>query len=163
MPPSGTTETVSRRRKLLYGAIVAILVYGAMEIGAATTFFLLTSRPFSFSEIHQRREALLENAGSSPGSPSIGGEAEVIHPYLGYVMNPEVNSPRLLSELRLPISDFGFIDDTLPIQKKRDDTVIIGVFGGPWPTGSPSWGSAPCSPSWSSPQRSPGSESRWSG
>ncbi len=55
---------------------------------------------------------------------------EVLHPYLGFVYNPEQNTPELTKYHGVPISSQGFIDDNEPLFSKKKDRVIIGVFGG---------------------------------
>jgi len=44
----------------------------------------------------------------------------IIHPYQGFVYNPE----------NLEITNFGFLDAKTPIQKKSEDKIIIGILGG---------------------------------
>ncbi|MFH1062844.1 MAG: hypothetical protein V1747_08210 [Candidatus Omnitrophota bacterium] len=44
----------------------------------------------------------------------------IIHPYLGFIYNPQ----------ELEITKFGFLDTKIPIQKKSDNKIIIGIFGG---------------------------------
>jgi len=58
---------------------------------------------------------------------------EVVHPYLGYVYDPESTSSfegLCQFESNIPISSFGFIDETGPIHAKSNDKVILGIFGG---------------------------------
>ena len=51
----------------------------------------------------------------------------VIHPFLGYVHNPDaVNANHKLG----PASDYGFLDGKNPIFEHRDDTLVVAVFGG---------------------------------
>jgi len=56
---------------------------------------------------------------------------EVIHPYLGFVLNPEFNNEGgTKSRNKTPISEYGFVDETGPIHPKSNGKVIIGIFGG---------------------------------
>lgn len=57
----------------------------------------------------------------------IAGKQSVLHPYLGFVYNPDGWKTK---HDGIPISNFGFIDDKSPIQKRSNDKVIIGIFGG---------------------------------
>jgi len=50
-------------------------------------------------------------------------EPQNIHPYLGFVETPGATD-------KYPVSDFGFVDTKSPIQKRSDDKIIIGIFGG---------------------------------
>jgi hypothetical protein len=53
------------------------------------------------------------------------------HPYLGYVYSTELNQPRYVrGHSRFDVTSFGFIDDQLPIHKRSDDQVIVGIVGG---------------------------------
>lgn len=62
-------------------------------------------------------------------------ELLVIHPYLGYVYNPEENRDSFTAFHRLPISDSGFVDDKSPVQVSSPDRLIVGVFGGSFAQG----------------------------
>jgi hypothetical protein len=68
---------------------------------------------------------------------------QVIHPYLGFVYNPEYNNPEYKIEERtkysrndevqssnIPISEYGFVDKSGPFHTKSNDRVILGIFGG---------------------------------
>lgn len=47
---------------------------------------------------------------------------EILHPYIGYVCHPREGDD--------PASDYGFKDTKLPLQRRSDGKIIIGVFGG---------------------------------
>jgi len=69
----------------------------------------------------------------SAGSKKVGPEpaAEVIHPYLGYVYNPESNNKgKTKFHGNIPISEYGFLDKAGFIRTKSDEKVILGIFGG---------------------------------
>jgi len=86
---------------------------------------------FSFTDACQQL-----NAAALPSSPEArvtgvsdlkwNDFAEVLHPYAGFVADPQQNKPEL------KVSDFGFVltDAPSPILKKSPGKIIVGVFGG---------------------------------
>jgi len=56
---------------------------------------------------------------------------EVLHPYLGFVFDPTKQTENLSSHLGgVSIHDYGFVDDDTPFHKEKEDTIVIGIFGG---------------------------------
>lgn len=56
---------------------------------------------------------------------ALAGKLHVIHPYQGFVNNPK--SP-VSSEFQ--ISNYGFMDDSTPLENVDQNTFVIGIFGG---------------------------------
>jgi hypothetical protein len=74
-----------------------------------------------------RITAVLEAAGAAVSS---GPPLEVVHPYLGFVYNPEADTPALQSLHHAPISRFGFFGPGEPARGRRPDQLVVGLFGG---------------------------------
>ena len=108
-----------------------------IELLSLAVYRVSEGRAVSFSALQRERAELQAEA---PGERLDGQPPdEVIHPYLGFVFNPEANggwlqrSHNLFRSLAVPpvgVSPYGFIDDKSPIQARSRDRVIIGVFGG---------------------------------
>jgi hypothetical protein len=86
-----------------------------------------------FSYAKARKALTIEDPTSSPEVAVLGlaelrdGDfVEVLHPYFGFVADPQRNQPWW------HVSDFGFIlsDKPSPITKRSPGKVVIGVFGG---------------------------------
>jgi len=74
-----------------------------------------------------RITAVLEATGAAVSS---GPPLEVVHPYLGFVYNPEADTPALRGFHHAPISRFGFFGPVAPSRGRRPDRLVVGLFGG---------------------------------
>lgn len=61
---------------------------------------------------------------------SADDETEAIHPYLGWVLTPEVNPGSFMGGRQVPVNHLGFVDDGTSIYQKSDRQLIVGVCGG---------------------------------
>jgi hypothetical protein len=66
-----------------------------------------------------------EDAVTTTDTGFVAKKAQVMHPYLGWVLNPF--SPQ---RWEYPVNAFGFHDDNPTIQHRANDKLIIGIFGG---------------------------------
>lgn len=104
-------------------ALAAILVvYAASELLLFAALSIRFGRVFSFREFEPRAREVTAGGDpfrlrSVPGRVRI--QKEVVHPYLGYVYDPTVESS----------SSYG-ISDISPIQRRSANTVVVGIFGG---------------------------------
>lgn len=109
-----------RLKRVVFALLTVVLSIVLLEISGQLLFRLITGSFYSMK--------------ISSGEPtSFRGEVgtmEMPHPYLGYVYNPECNSPALTADHRLPINEFGFIDDTWPLGPARADCYLVGITGG---------------------------------
>lgn len=78
-----------------------------------------------------RRTARLHAAiEATSASAETGPPLEVIHPYLGFVYNPEADSSALQSLHHAPISRVGFFGPAEPSRGRHPDRLVVGLFGG---------------------------------
>ena len=54
----------------------------------------------------------------------------MIHPYFGCVLQPKDDGGQLSLDNNLRITEFGFIDDDLPIHQRSTERIIVGILGG---------------------------------
>ena len=121
-------------KKLVFYILMTTLTWVLIELTAISVHFI------KFHDLYSPRkmkEKIVENINmGSPSTISTGnagqrlgrwGVVEVIHPYVGYVLDPHQN----ISE-KGQISNFGFVSkgSANPIRKKSPHAIIIGVFGG---------------------------------
>lgn len=100
-----------------------------MEVGAFTIYLIIKKRIFPKSDYqsdiwHIRNNDNMTGSGGKQISDTemrFGNVIEVIHPYLGFVLDPKRN---------YNVSDFGFWDDVNPMIFRTNDKLIIGIFGG---------------------------------
>lgn len=121
------TETIDddrmKRCLLLLVCIAVLCEFTAFSV-------LRVGKRFSFGEFKARQLGPTKRAQQLLNDPPNSSALHAIHPYLGYVYNPEANREALTEYHRLPISDSGFLDDKSPIQTASPDRIIVGVFGG---------------------------------
>lgn len=55
---------------------------------------------------------------------------EAIHPYLGWVLNPDLHAPQDAGARQIAINRFGFVDDGDTVYKRTPDRLLVGIVGG---------------------------------
>jgi hypothetical protein len=100
---------------VVFSVIVAMVLLLVLEGTVRLGLWLFRPRVTLASILERQRVAAL------PASRSTGGRIEVIHPYVGYVVDPTV----------MPgFNRYGFLQVDGPILKRREGLVIVGVTGG---------------------------------
>lgn len=111
------------RKKILFGVLYLLLLYGVCECVSFLFYLAKEQQFFSFSEHQTYRLKVNQQTPAAPDGifavPSIN--AEVIHPYLGFVINPREAEGH---------SEYGFLGEETPFHLKTDNNVIVGIFGG---------------------------------
>ncbi|MBU1086097.1 MAG: hypothetical protein KKD05_01105 [Candidatus Omnitrophica bacterium] len=105
-------------KKVIFCLIAGVLVCGLIEIFCLAALYLAGCDNSTQAAACQNPKADL-NVILPPWMTNNVGQF-IIHPYLGFVYNPD----------NLDITRFGFLDTKNPIQKKTDGKIIIGIFGG---------------------------------
>ncbi len=117
-------------RKAIFYVVTLLLVYGVMELVSYLAYAVMAEDAFSFSQLEQHRSAVIEAPAQAP-TPAAGPyrvrprflDREMIHPYLGFVLDPE----------KLAYSNaYGFSGPPPPLGRDaaRSDTVVVVVLGG---------------------------------
>ncbi|MBI82253.1 MAG: hypothetical protein CMJ81_03570 [Planctomycetaceae bacterium] len=110
-----------------------LFVFLVLEIGSRITHYLGYSRDASLTEIRRSLHTLQPQdqklvAPRRRYQPWIG--AHILHPYLGYVRNPEnhqqVLNERLITE---PVNEHGFFGPS-PLEPASSDQLVIAITGG---------------------------------
>ncbi len=78
----------------------------------------------------QQTLAAVHRAGENLATHSYGNPGIVVHPYLGYVRNAGESSNDVDRPDALPVSEYGFEDDKIPLLKRSEDRLIVAIFGG---------------------------------
>lgn len=123
-------------KKTAFWIIYLVIVYLILE-GISWTFFNIKEEvSFSFSKMQQFRQAVvrlspeLAPADGRIAVPSFG--TEVIHPYLGFVMNPEEKTG---------YSQYGFRGAPPVFEPVNGGVFVVGIFGGSFADGTAQYGS----------------------
>ncbi len=123
-------------KRLLFGAVLVAGIWAFAELGATASFWILDGEPFSFSRLRaeQHRAASDEvEAVDADIAPRVTpAAAQALHPYVGYVFDPDHAARSAFPEPGLPstVSSWGFVDDAPPLRERSDDRLVVGVLGG---------------------------------
>jgi len=108
-------------RRWAYGALIALLVVGAVELMGKAAGMAIDGSRFSRSRLQAQRDALVASAGrASIGENIRWSRDEVLHPYLGFAPRPPGASGA---------AAFGFSAPE-PLPRRAPDRVIVAVVGG---------------------------------
>ena len=118
----------SRTRKAVFYGITLLLVYGAVEVVSLLAYAVVAEDAFSFSQLQGHRSAVIEVPAKAP-TPAAQGPAgarpqfldrQVVHPYIGYIQDPEQAG-----------NAYGFTGPPPPVGRGgASDTVVVAVLGG---------------------------------
>lgn len=122
------------KRRIFFLFLIGLLLIVLMESLSYLLFWIKEGRTFSYSDARAEQKAIaahrLELKGFQKKPKKPQKAIQVIHPYLGYVYNPEINSPSFIKGHKYPINQFGFIDSSTLLNKRGPDKIIIGIVGG---------------------------------
>jgi hypothetical protein len=120
-----------RTRNALFYVIMLVSVWVLLEAISFVASRAINHAWFSFSEARRQLDAIAPASSSESGVIGLADLkwnefAEVLHPYAGFVADPEQNKPMW------KVSDFGFVlnDAPNPILKRTAGKTIVAVFGG---------------------------------
>jgi hypothetical protein len=114
---------LSRRKKVAFGFVLAILVVAITELISWGGLYLLAP-DFSFEKMRRQQEAIAR------GGILETDTSESIHPYTGWVFNPQTSPGLPVAGKMIPVNELGLVDDQSSIQKRAANRLIIGVTGG---------------------------------
>ncbi|MFN3240808.1 MAG: hypothetical protein ACE37K_04770 [Planctomycetota bacterium] len=121
------SRRTSRRRRLLFVALLLLFVVGLIEVGGFVTWWALTGSPFSWSGAQELR-AVAAGADAQDEQDRVQAVANpglTIHPFLGYVTNHEIHDVN-----GFPVSPYGFMGEGSPIRERSHDRFVVGIVGG---------------------------------
>lgn len=113
---------ISRRKRMAFVTLAIVLAWLATELVA---WCVLRGVEYSYRLTARELQQNILKSGESARS-----EVEAIHPYLGWVLNPQVNSSAELFGRRIPVNLLGFSDEEHGIPKRGPDRVIVAITGG---------------------------------
>ncbi len=130
---------IGGRKKLLFYALLIALVYLGTELSAFFGYMIWRRSSFSWEATQTKRAGIGRSSGAHfedhDGGPLVypGLDPlildEVIHPYLGYVLDPTAQNG---------ISDHGFPTEEsfTPTDASNHQKIVIGIFGGSFAIGT---------------------------
>ncbi len=130
---------IGRGKKLVFYALLIAMVYFCTELLAFFGYMIWRGSSFSWEATEARRGvisissegSLEDHDGGNLVSPAVDPHVleEVIHPYLGYVLDPTARSG---------ISNHGFPTEEsfTPAAAENSQKIVIGIFGGSFAMGT---------------------------
>lgn len=121
-PP--VVRTLSRRKILVFVAVLAVFVCGITELAALAAFRFTYGVSFSYERLQNERRNLIPKE-LPPQERAAHLNMAALHPYLGFVTDPDQANH---SEKEYSEHGLFRLDDA--IQKRQPGKVIIGIMGG---------------------------------
>jgi hypothetical protein len=127
-------KILSRKKRIIFTCILILMALLIVEVAAFTIYYILRKEIFPWSKYQlaiRNRSKYGKVLGPKDNQMrntelQLGGFVEVIHPYLGFVLDPKRTQN---------VSDFGFFDDINPMIPRTEDTLIVALFGGSFAAG----------------------------
>ena len=120
----------SKTKKAVFWLVMLAATWFLLEAISFVAYRALNKSWFSFSAAREQVKA----SAAAPQEAALTGLSElkwndfveVLHPYAGFVADPQQNKPEW------KVSDFGFVlsNPQNPILKRSSDKTIVAVFGG---------------------------------
>jgi hypothetical protein len=120
-----STPRMPLRKRILFSSLLVVLVAVAIEILAFITYRVAMDEWFSPARVKAARQSVLasvDTSGTQAANPLRSFEAEAIHPYVGFTLDP--TDPRLSGR----IGSQGFTVD--PLIPRRPGELRVALFGG---------------------------------
>lgn len=111
---------LSRTKRFLFSAILLLLLWGVLEIGAAL-YLGLGSQTSSLAILREHVQGLAKHS-------DVKG-SEAIHPYLGWCLDPQTDRADMFGT-PIPINPLGFVDPGPSVVKRSPGKLIVGICGG---------------------------------
>jgi hypothetical protein len=116
------TATLSRKKKACFAFVTVLVTLALIEL--LSWFAILWIDHDDPVTLRNEMERM------SQGGTREDNSAETIHPYLGWVMNPQVNPGTDFMNRHIPVNSLGFDDFEHGIPKRRPDRLIVAICGG---------------------------------
>ncbi len=127
---------MSFKKRILFYMLLIGIVYVTVELLSFAGVYFLTHDLFSFHSFHDLKKQIAEqpslfyneyNAFDASKNPA--NERIMLHPYFGYVFDPDYINRNLPDRVKNIDSDFGFWND-YPIIQKNDPQKLVVLFTG---------------------------------
>lgn len=111
------------KRLWLFRGILLIALIPVLEL-ISWVGLRLQNAGVTFERLHQLQEGLAYSATDSEDRP------EVVHPYMGWILNPQSHAEVEVGDHPEPINAMGFADDGPTLRKRSPKHFLLGITGG---------------------------------
>lgn len=133
--PETLRRPISFRKRLAFSAVIVLGLFLFLETLSYFSLSWMDGRWFTWSSGGEDRQRVVTGENErAPVPTSIATSAGVVHPYLGYAMPPNWEPESIVTWASA--ADFknqpcdGFASLLPVVQKRSDETLLIGIFGG---------------------------------
>jgi hypothetical protein len=109
------------KRGLFIGMTI-LLMLGILELASWGMWVVLT--PFQLKDFKDHLISIA-NLGTERAN-----DLEVIHPYLGWALNPDAAQVQAHEKGQMTVNSLGFVDTAPSIQHRSPERFVVGLFGG---------------------------------
>lgn len=113
----------SKRRVWLFRFVTMMFLFGCAELLAYFAMSILGA-PLSTARLREEQDA------TSTGAIASDGGTEAIHPYLGWVRNPQLSIPEKFGTTEIHTNNLGFLDNGPSVRKRSPDRFLVCLAGG---------------------------------
>jgi len=118
-----SSRAVSRRRLWIFRLTLLALLLPVIELISWFGLRLTDSR-FTFSSMYQTQDHLAAVGFTEKD------RGEVMHPYLGWTLNPQTLPDNDVAGKRIVVNELGFTDDGPSLRKRSPGRLLVGFVGG---------------------------------
>ncbi len=123
MTAGSTRPRASKTRRAIFCCLIALGLVLLSEVSSLIGLFCI-ERDFSFKKLHRQQDQVAERRPDR----AIGDE--VLHPYLGWVLNHD-NSPNVeVVGEAYAVNEYGFLDRGKVFHRRAGDKCIVAIVGG---------------------------------
>ncbi|MEY3228996.1 MAG: hypothetical protein RLZZ536_3615, partial [Planctomycetota bacterium] len=122
-PALSPARPVRRGRRRLFFVAMLLLTLVACDV-LARGYLMLVLPYGSLETLTERQQSAATGAAVSEGA------SEVIHPYLGWVHNPQLSRAEEMDGREVQTNSLGFRDDGEAVRRRSADVFLLGICGG---------------------------------
>ncbi|MFN5586493.1 MAG: hypothetical protein ACK5DR_14415 [Planctomyces sp.] len=122
-PALPSARPVRRGRRRLFFVAMLLLTLVACDV-LARGYLMLVLPYGSLETLIERQQSAATGAAVSEGA------SEVIHPYLGWVHNPQLSRAEEMDGREVQTNSLGFRDDGEAVRRRSADVFLLGICGG---------------------------------
>jgi len=122
-PALSPARPVRRGRRRLFFVAMLLLTLVACDV-LARGYLMLVLPYGSLETLIERQQSAATGAAVSEGA------SEVIHPYLGWVHNPQLSRAEEMDGREVQTNSLGFRDDGEAVRRRSADVFLLGICGG---------------------------------